>query len=159
VLQFTAQIEIIGVNPYVELPTEVLEELQKQAKRATGPIPVKGTIDTHPFTQTVVKFRALWRLYINTPMIKACKKTVGDIVTIEISYDASDRTVPLPPLFAEKLEENQKAKETFEKLPPYRQKEIARYIANLKNEDTVKRVVDKTIQYLLGKKVIGVLYS
>ena len=43
-LSFKANIEIIGINPYVLLPDKVLLALFKQAGKDKGPIPVKGKI-------------------------------------------------------------------------------------------------------------------
>jgi uncharacterized protein YdeI (YjbR/CyaY-like superfamily) len=56
------------------------------------------------------------------------------------------------PKLASALEENKKAKATFEKLAPYRQKEIIRYIGFLKAEESVNRNVEKVIKHLLGKE-------
>ncbi|HXC05387.1 MAG TPA: YdeI/OmpD-associated family protein, partial [Bacteroidia bacterium] len=47
--------------------------------------------------------------------------------------------------------ETEKALAVFEQLPPYRRKEIVRYIASLKAEESVERNVLKVIQHLLGK--------
>ena len=54
---------------------------------------------------------------------------------------------------------NKQAKEAFEKLPPYRKKEINRYIGNLKNEETIQKNIERTIKYLTGEEVQGVLYT
>ncbi len=40
-----------------------------------------------------------------------------------------------------------------------RQKEILRYLGFLKTEESMKRNVEKVIQFLAGKKVGGVLFS
>lgn len=156
--KFTATIQKIDINPYVPIPCDILSQILKDAGKEKGPIPVRGTLQGKPFIQTLVKFCKLWRLYINTPMCAASHTKVGDTVTIEICFDPSPRMIPTPKLFTEALAKNKIAKEAFEKLPPYRQKEINRYLANLKSEEKLKYNIERTIQFLLGEKIKGVLY-
>lgn len=63
---FLATIEIIGINPFVFVPEEILKFIFEKAGKSKGPIPVKGTMNSIPYTQTLMKFRGEWRLYINT---------------------------------------------------------------------------------------------
>ncbi len=156
--KFTGTIEIVDINPYLEIPTNVLDYLQKEAKKDKSPIPVKGKLNGMPFLQTLVKFRLLWRLYLNTPIRDSTQTKVGDRVTIEIGYDPKPRKIVIPKSFAQALEENKLAKKTFEKLPPYRQKEITRYLSFLKSEATLAHNIERTIKFLEGKKIRGVLY-
>jgi len=123
---FKATIDIIGINPFVFLPASVLTSIQKQANKTKGPIRVKGTIDGHDFTRTLVKYSGDWRLYINGPMLKAANKKVA-------------------------LDQNEKAKQVFNSLSPSRQNEIVRYIANLKSEAAIEKNVRRAVQFLLGK--------
>lgn len=155
--RFTSQIEIVDSNPFVEIPNNILTFLLHDAQKEKGPIPVRGTIQTHPYLQTVVKFRGLWRLYINGPMLADSQTQVGDTVDIEIEYDPVPRTTPIPQLLLEALASNKKAQETFHTLPPYRQKEISRYLNNLKSEEALKRYIENVMKFLTGEKVSGVL--
>jgi hypothetical protein len=150
-LSFSAKIEIIGVNPYVLLPDKILNTLFKEADRNKGPIPVKGTLDDHPFTQTLIKYSGSWRLYLNTPMRKSAQKEVGDTVAIKIEYDPVERIIPIHSKFSEALNKNKAARQTFESLSPSRKKEIVRYISFLKSEESVDKNVAKAINFLLGK--------
>ena len=145
-------IDIIGVNPFVFLPTSVLTNIQKQANKTKGPIRVKGTIDGYGFTQTLVKYSGDWRLYINGPMLKVASKKVGDKITVSIEFDPSEKTVLMNPKFENALSQNVEAKKVFDSLSPSRQKEIVRYIANLKSEATIEKNVVRAIQFLLGKE-------
>jgi hypothetical protein len=149
-LIFNAKIQIIGVNPYVLLPVPVLKEIFRQAGKEKGTIPVRGKLDGHPYIQTLVKYSGKWRLYLNTPMRKAAKKELGDRVQVSIEFDPVERTIPIPPKLLNALEDNPKAKRVFEQLSPSRQKEIARYIANLKSEEAVTKNVSRAIRFLLG---------
>jgi hypothetical protein len=148
---FNAQIDIIGVNPFVLLPSSVLTSLFKQAKKDKGHLPVIGKIDGHDFIQTLVKYSGEWRLYINTPMLKVSHKKVGDIINLQVEYDPIERVVPFHPKLKRALQNNAEANEIFESLSPSRQKEIVRYISSLKTEASVDKNVDKAIEFLLGK--------
>lgn len=149
--KFTATIDIIGINPFVLLPDAVLTKIFKQAQKDKGPIPVRGTIDGHPYIQTLVRYSGRWRLYINGSMLKASQKKVGDKVTLHIEFDPEVRSIPIHPKIIKALSKNKRAKSVFESLPPSRQKEIIRYLSFLKTEISVARNVDRVIQFLLGK--------
>ncbi len=156
---FQQKIEIIGINPYVEVPDNVLQQLFKQSGKDKGPIPVSGMIDGKPFVQTVVKYQGLWRLYLNTPMREASNTKVGDTVTVALEYNDNPPVVEMPQEFSNALSGNKVAKAAFEKLPPYRQKEITRYLANLKTPETLEKNLQKTIDFLEGKPVESVVLT
>lgn len=158
-LVFIQKIEIIGVNPYVAIPDKVLEQLFKQAGKEKGPIPVSGMIEGKPFTQTIVKFQGMWRLYLNTPMREASHTTVGDTVTIALEYNAHPPVVEMPAELASVLDKNKTAKAAFEKLPPYRQKEINRYLAGIKTPEVLEKNIQKVMDYLEGKPVESVVLT
>lgn len=157
--KFVAEIYIIGVNPYVFIPPTDLKQIQNTAEKNKGPIPVKGKINGKPFIQTLIKYAGEWRLYLNTPIRRVTNTQVGDKVKVEIEFDSKPRLVQTPPQLAQALEKNKMAKDAFEKLPAYRQKEIKRYIAHLKSEQTIARNIEKIIKYLRGKEVKGVLFG
>jgi hypothetical protein len=147
---FKAKINIIGINPFVLLPPVVLKNIFKQSLKDKGPIPIRGTIDGHPYIQTLVKYSGKWRLYINGPMLKAAQKKVGDSVEIKIEFDPVARVITIHPKLEEALRKNIKAKTAFDGLPPSRQKEIIRYISFLKTEAAVERNITRAVQFLLG---------
>ena len=149
---FSAKIFKIGINPYVLLPDTVLKALFKEAGKDRGYIPVKGTINGYEFTQTLVKYSAKWRLYLNTPMRTGSSSDVGDKVSLTIEFDPSDRTVPMPQKLQLALQKNKKANTVFLQLPPSRQKEICRYISFLKTNESINRNIEKAINFLLGNE-------
>lgn len=153
--RFTAKILIIGINPYVGLPEEVLKTLFKQADKNKGPIPVRGTLNGKRFIQTLVKYRGAWRLYLNTPMRRDAGIDVGDDAVVEIEFDPEPRIVPTHPKFARALSKNKEAKAAFEQLVPSRQKEILRYLNSMKTEESFVRNIEKVIQNLSGKRPAG----
>ncbi|MEZ4721392.1 MAG: YdeI/OmpD-associated family protein [Flavobacteriales bacterium] len=149
---FSATLEIIGVNPFVRLPELILNELFIAAGRDKGPIPIHGKINDRPYTQTLMKFRGLWRLYVNMTMLKDSPKRIGETVHISVSFDHRDRSISMHPKLAAALESSPEAKAVFERQSISLQKEIIRYIAHLKSEDSVDRNVHRAIQFLLGKE-------
>lgn len=147
---FEAYIDIIGVNPFVLVPVPILSRIFQQAHKDRGPIQVRGTIDGHTYMQTLVRYSGEWRLYINTPMLKASKKNVGDIVEIGIEFDPVARIIPMHPKLEAALAHSAEAKQVFDSLPPSKQKEIVRYISFLKSEESVNNNVERAIQFLVG---------
>lgn len=149
--KFKAQIEIIGVNPYVLLPGDILESIFNQAGKSKGYIPVRGTINAQPYAQTLVKFSGLWRLYINTTMLKNSPLHVGETIELTIELDPSDRSIRPHPKLLLALAENPEAQNIFEKLPASRRHEIVRYIASLKTDESIERNIIRAIDFLLGR--------
>jgi antitoxin (DNA-binding transcriptional repressor) of toxin-antitoxin stability system len=154
---FSAQVRKIDINPYVQVPDETLLKLQKDARKEKGPIPVKGTLQGKPFLANVVRYRGMWRLYLNTDMRRAANADIGDQVTVAVQYDAIPRTVPVPRKFTLALSKNKRAKEAFEKLAPSRQKEILRYLKSLKQPQSLERNIEKIIGFLKGEPVEGLV--
>lgn len=148
---FDAAIAIIGINPYIEVPQAVLTKIFEQAGKNKGYIPVTGTINDITYQQTLVKYSGLWRLYINTNMLKNSPKRIGETIQATIQYDPSDRTITVHPKLMQALTNNPKAHAVFDGLSPSMQKEIVRYIANLRTEESIYRNIDKAIDFLLGK--------
>ena len=54
---FLATVEVIGINPFVFIPETILNAIFEKAAKSKGPIPVKGTVNSIPYTQTLMKFR------------------------------------------------------------------------------------------------------
>jgi hypothetical protein len=148
---FNATLDIIGINPFVYVPKQILQEIFIQAGKDRGYIPVCVEINHRKYKQTLVKYSGEWRLYINTSMLKNSPKRVGEIIHIAIEFDPSDRTIQPHPEFLHALEQNIEAKQVFESLSVSRQQEIIRYISFLKSAESVTKNVQKAIGFLTGK--------
>jgi hypothetical protein len=149
--KFKSELKIIGINPFVFVPDKILKSLFTEAGKDKGPIPVRGTINDHPYKQTLVKYSGAWRLYINTTMLKNSPRRVGETILIKIEFDPVSRKIVPHPKLLKALKENKDAKKVFDKLPPSRQNEIIRYISNLKTETSVIRNINRAIDFLKGK--------
>lgn len=149
---FSAEIEIIGINPFVFVPERILDDLFSEFGKDKGPIPIKGTINGKSYQQTLVRFAGEWRLYINTKMLSKSPERIGEQVVVSVELDLSDRTIHPHPKLVQALKDNSEANKVFESLAPSLQNEIVRYIANLKTEASVDRNIIKAIDFLLGKQ-------
>jgi hypothetical protein len=150
--KFKAELKIIGINPYVSVREEILAELFTSFGKDKGPIPVRGKVNKMAYTQSLVKFRGEWRLYINTLMLKDSPKRIGEVLDITIEIDPDDRTLAMHPKLEDALKKSGIAQKVFEQLPPSRKKEINRYIHQLKTEASVDKNVQRAIGFLLGKE-------
>lgn len=148
---FKAVLDIIGINPFVFVPDEILEHLFEDAGRSKGAIPVCGKINGVKYTQTLVRYRGHWRFYINTTMLPNSPKRIGESVEITIKFDKKDRTITPHPKLIKALKANTKAKKVFDGLSPSMRKEIVRYISMLKSEASIALNVERAIGFLLGK--------
>jgi Domain of unknown function (DUF1905)/Bacteriocin-protection, YdeI or OmpD-Associated len=146
---FKARIYVVGINPCVKVPQRITDKLTG----TKGYIPVKGTIEKHFFQQTLCPVKDEgYRLYVNGPMLKGSGLESGDTAHFVIEQDTLERNRnhPMPTAFKKKLEEYNLLK-TFLQLPPSRQKEINRYLNNLKSEEASVRNISKLINSLQGK--------
>jgi len=146
---FKAKIYKVGINPCVKVPARIT----KTMTTVKGYIPVKGTIEAHPFEQTLCPVKNdLYRLYVNGLMMKGADVKLGQTVnfTIEPTVKQRDSDIQIPPQLKKKLQENKLAK-IFEALAPYRRKEILRYLNHIKTEETVLKNIDRLINVLQGK--------
>jgi hypothetical protein len=153
--RFSQKISKVGINPCVVPPKDVLKALFTKAQKNKGPIPVRGRLNGALYTQTLVKYQGKWRLYINTPMLKASGLQTGDIAHVEIAYDARDRSVPMHARLLRALQRNKRAKGAFAMLTPHRQREINRYMRSLKSPEALERSVEHVMALLTGKKPKG----
>ncbi len=149
---FSATIDRIGINPFVPVPEAILEDIFKHAGKNKGPIAVTGTVNQKPYTQTLVKYRGAWRLYINTVILPDSPKRIGEVISISISYNPLPPEITAPAAFVKALAKDKLAKSVFDKLPPYLQKEISRYLFHLKTEESLNRNITRALNFLKGKE-------
>ncbi|WP_029293569.1 YdeI/OmpD-associated family protein [Chryseobacterium hispalense] len=148
---FIARIEIIGINPFVFLPEDVLNDLFQASGKCKSPIPVKGTVNGKPFRQNLMKYAGEWRLYINLTMLKNSPKRVGEMIEVSVEFDDADRTVTIHSELDKAIREDPEIVKNFENLIPSRKLELIRYINNLKTEAAIQKNIEKIIRHLKGE--------
>ena len=147
---FKARIYLVGVNPCVKVPHRITDKLTA----TKGYIPIKGTIEKYFFQQTLCPVKNEgYRLYVNGPMLEGSELNVGDTAHFAIEQDTMERNLhhPMPKAFKKQLQEHGLLK-MFQQLSPSRQKEINRYLNNLKTEESLTRNINKMINALKGKE-------
>jgi hypothetical protein len=155
-MKFSAELNIIGVNPYVQVPDKILQNIFRKSGKNKGAIPIKGTVNGIPYKQTLIRYSGDWRLYINTTMLHHSPKRIGEIIKISVAYDPEPRVTIPHPGFSKALSRNKEAKVVFDRLPPSRRTEIVRYLTNLKTEKALEMNILRAINFLLGKeKFVG----
>lgn len=148
---YVAGLKIIGINPYVEVPEGLLDQIFQDWGKDKGPIPVKGKVNGKEFVQTLVRYKGEWRLYINHKMLAHSPKRIGEKLEISLTVDHDNRTVqPFEPwleflnLYPEDLEK-------FYRLPPSLQKEFYKYFQSLKTPASVQKNLQKALDFLQGR--------
>ncbi len=157
---FTATVDIIGANPFVRPPDTVLDVIFKAARKDKSPIPVRGTINSAVFQQSLVRFQGHWRLYINNVMAKSAGlqyagsivQIVGQSVELSVEYDPNPVMYRMVPEFEVALGTDARARAAYTQLAPGRQKEILRYLASMKSAATLQRNIARIMQHLRGEE-------
>ena len=124
----------------------------KQIFGTRGRVPVAGTINGFPFRSSFMPMRGKYTLSINKEMQAGAKAKPGDHAHFVLQRDDLPRTVTLPPALKKALAASSKAKAAFDKLSYSHKKEYADWIAAAKQEETVKRRVEKLIPVLRAKE-------
>lgn len=148
---FTAELEIIGINPFVFIPEDILNTIFETSGRNKSPIPVKGTVNGKEFKQNLMKYLGEWRLYINLTMLPNSPKRIGEAIEVSVEYDNSDRSISIHPDLDRAIKEDPVVLKNFEALIPSRKHELIRYIHHLKTEESIRRNIDKIIRHLKGE--------
>lgn len=144
--KFSAVIQKIGINPCVDVPDKIIQQLLREAKKERGPLPVCGRINRSAFETTIIKYQGAWRLYLNTQMRQDADVDVKDRVAVQVTFDPKPHKVRMPKKFTAALRKNKKAKDAFEKLPPSHQQAILKYMNWLKTDEALRRAIDKVIE-------------
>ena len=114
-------------------------------------VPVCGTINGAPFRSTIFRMGGEQFMVINHQLRKAANAKAGDKVRVEIERDTAPRTVEPPADLRAALNENQQAKENWERLSYTHKKEFVVVIEEAKKPETRARRVQKIIDELLTK--------
>lgn len=152
-LRFTARIEIVGVNPYVQVPARVTRHFGQR-----GYVPVNVHLESGHVPSTLVPIGGgVHRLYINGKMLKCTKARVGDRVSLGLELDPSDRRLETPDYLVAALSPRPRAKARWEALTPSRRKEVLRYLSVIKTDATRTRNVARLLKILESESGDGSL--
>lgn len=148
---FTARLEVIGINPFVFIPEEILKTIFEASGKNKSPIPVKGTVNGLEYKQNLMKYLGEWRLYVNLVMLKNSPKRIGEMLEVSVEFDSCNRIISIHPKLDESIKKDPVTLSNFESLTPSRKLELIKYINNLKTEESIQRNIDKIIRHLKGE--------
>ena len=154
-MRFKGTIDIRGINPYVLVSAARAKKLKANWKK---PMPVLVRVNGEPAEPWRINMMPVgdgsFYLYLHGNVRKASKTKVGDGVDIDVEFDAGYAGGPtmLPSWVAAALRASKPATAGWKALSPSRQKEIARYLANLKSDDARERNLAKVMRMLSGEK-------
>ena len=150
---------MIGVNPFIWLPDDILKAIFEAAEKDKSPIPVRGIINGTAFQQSLVRYQGDWRLYINGKMARAAgfrfsniSEIVGKQVTISVEYDPEPVSYQMVSEFQKTLDADERARAAYNQLTLGRQKEVLRYLASHKSKESLERNIDRVMQHLRGEE-------
>lgn len=154
-MRFKAKIEIYAANPYVLISKERAQKLRTDWKK---PMPVTVQINGQPNPAWHINMMPTgdgsFYLYLHGSVRKASNTGVGDVVQVDVHFDAAYKGGPMhamPIWFKEALDKNAVAKANWDALSPSRQKEVLRYFSWLKSDETKQRNLKKVMEVLSGK--------
>ena len=156
--RFSAVVRIVlgstpkTLNPCVLVPQAIVAALKAESGRNQS-LPVRASLQGKPFEAHVMRYRGAWRLYLHGVIRKRAGVKVGDRVQVGLRHDPVSRRTPMPPAFATALARDRRAKAAFAALAPSRQKELLRYLGNLKREESLRRNIGKMVKYLKGMEI------
>jgi hypothetical protein len=152
-LRFSAEIQIVGINPYVHITPEQADTLRPGWRR---PMPVIVRVNGEPRSGWHINLMPVgdgsFYLYLAGIVRKASATQVGDTVSVAVGFDPGylGGPEPMPGWFGEALEGVPRAKLAREALSPSRQKEIVRYMFGLKSQEARARNAARALSALSG---------
>ncbi len=147
--------EIRGINPFVSVSASRVGRLKAGWRK---PLPVLVRLNGQPEdawrTNLMPAGDGEFYLYLNGAMRSQAGVSVGNVVSVELAFDAGYRNGPrhpMPSWFSKALDENEKARKNWTALTPSRKKEVLRYFAQLKSPEARARNLSKALHVLSGE--------
>lgn len=155
ILSFDSKILINGVNPYVKVLPEQAVSLKQNWRR---PMPVIVRINEKPENGWRINMMPMgdgsFYLYLSGEVRKASGTKVDDIVNVQVEFDDEYKNGPLhavPSLLQNALNQNDDMRNRWHELSPSRQKEVLRYIDNIKSEEIKAKNIERLLRILSGE--------
>jgi len=153
--KFQAVIYRIWMMRHIDVPTEIARALGKSTKNKKY-IPVVAIVNGQSARTTLVPAGGgRFRMQLNTALRKAAHVDTGDLVGIELRLDTVSRAVPVPADLRAGLKHHPKAWKAFEALPPGHRREFIRWFDSAKSEATRQRRLNRAIDHLLERALLG----
>ena len=111
-------------------------------------IPVRITLNEHPFRTTTFSMHGTQFFVVNKEMRDATGLSASDHVDVTMALDTEERTVEVPAELQSALAKHPAQREYFDSLSFTHRKEFARWIAGAKQAETRDRRIAKCIDML-----------
>jgi len=130
------------------MPFSVEKEFGTKARVA-----VAGTMNGFAFQNSLMpNGDGTHSMMVSKALQAGANATAGDIVTVTIAVDRSERVVEVPPELKKALSTNEAAAAAFKSLSHSHRKEFADWIAGGKREETRVSRAEKSIAMVIAKK-------
>ena len=127
----------------IEVPEAVVASLGSGKKPA-----VKVTIGSHTYRSTVAVMDGKFMLPISAENRTSAGVKAGDVVTVELELDTEPREISIPADFAEALERDAQAQQTFDSLSRSVKQWHVLSIEGAKTDETRQRRIARSISTL-----------
>lgn len=147
--KFSAEIMAKGNGTFVYFPYDVKKEFGTK-----GQIKVKAKFNGFEYCGSLAPMGMEFHLLgIRKEIRDTIKKDIGDIIEVIVEQDLEPRIVEVPKDFKLALDNNNSAKEIFEKFAYTHRKEYVRWIEEAKKEETRNKRIAKAVEMIsVGKK-------
>jgi ribosomal protein L11 len=137
-----------GAWTFLEMPFSVEKEFSTKARVA-----VAGTMNGFAFQNSLMpNGDGTHSMMVSKALQAGAKAAAGDIVTVAIAIDRSERVVKVPPELKKALSTNETAAAAFKALSYSHRKEYAEWIASAKREETRVSRAEKSIAMVIAKQ-------
>jgi hypothetical protein len=137
-----------GAWTFLEVPFSVEKVFGSKAR-----IPVSGTINGFAFQNSLMpNGDGTHSMMVNKALQTGAKAAAGDLVSVAMAVDRSERVLTIPPELKRALSSNKAAAMAFKALTYSHRKEFAEWIAAAKREETRLSRAEKSVAMVIAKK-------
>ena len=129
----------------VQVPEEIVEALGA-GKRP----PVRATINGYTYRTSVAPLGGVFMLSVSEDVRKNARVAAGDDLEIDVELDTAPREVAVPPDFAAALNDDARARATFDSLSYSNRLRYVLSIADAKTPETRQRRIEKSVVELIA---------
>lgn len=148
-LFFRATLQLEGKTATgIQVPADIVAALGP-TKRP----PVKVTINGYTYRSTIAAYGHVYMIPVAAEHREKAGVSAGEEVEVGLVIDNEPRVVEVPPDFAEALERDAQAKQTFEKLSYSNKRRFVLPIEEAKSEETRQRRIEKAVSNLHDGKI------
>lgn len=137
-----------GAWTFLEIPFSVEKELGTKAR-----IAVAGTLNGFAFQNSLMpNGDGTHSMMVGKALQAGARAGAGDLVTVAMDVDRSERVVDIPPELEKALSTSKAAAAAFKTLSPSHRKEFADWVATAKRDATRVSRAEKAIAMVIAKR-------